>query len=101
MQTFAWVGGKGVRNGTIETGAIMAAISYSIQILMRFGMLTNVILGIPRGQISAKGIYEVLDMPLSVKEPDQAAIAGDYRQYRRRQKKLFGILRIRIIRTVM
>ncbi len=65
-----WMGGKGVGDGTIETGAIMAAISYSVQILMGFGMLTNVILGIPRGQISAKRIYEVLDMPLSVREPD-------------------------------
>jgi ABC-type multidrug transport system fused ATPase/permease subunit len=69
----AWVGGKGVGNGTIQTGAIMAAISYSVQILMGFGMLTNVILSIPRGQISAKRIYEVLDMPLSVKEADKAA----------------------------
>ncbi len=68
-----WVGGKGVGNGTIETGAIMAAISYSVQILMGFGMLTNVILAVPRGQISAKRIYEVLDMPLSVKEPEKAA----------------------------
>lgn len=71
-----WVGGKGVGDGTIETGAIMAAISYSIQILMGFAMLTNVILSIPRGQISAKRIYEVMDMPLSVKEPDQASSAG-------------------------
>lgn len=71
-----WVGGKGVASGTIETGAIMAAISYSIQILMGFAMLTNVILSIPRGQISAKRIYEVLDMPLSVKEPDKATSAG-------------------------
>jgi len=70
-----WVGGKGVGNGTIETGAIMAAISYSVQIMMGFGMLTNVILGVPHGQISAKRIYEVLDMPLSVKEPDQVASA--------------------------
>lgn len=61
-----WIGGKGVANNTIETGAIMAAISYSVQILMGFGMLTNVILSIPRGQVSAKRIYEVLDMPISV-----------------------------------
>ena len=72
-----WVGGKGVGNGTIETGAIMAAISYSVQILMGFGMLTNVILAVPRGQISAKRIYEVLDMPLSVKEPEKAADADE------------------------
>ena len=71
----AWVGGNGVENGTVETGAIMAAISYSVQILMGFGMLTNVILAIPRGQISAKRIYEVLDMPLSVAEPKKALAA--------------------------
>ena len=64
-----WVGGKGVESGTIEVGSIMSAISYSIQILMGFGMLTNVILAIPRGQISAKRINEVLDMPISIKEP--------------------------------
>ena len=68
----AWVGGNGVANGSIEIGAIMAAISYSTQILMGFGMLTNVILAIPRGQISAKRIYEVLDMPLNIKEPETA-----------------------------
>ena len=71
-----WVGGKGVESGTIEVGSIMSAISYSIQILMGFGMLTNVILGIPRGQISAKRINEVLDMPVSINDPEQAAKAG-------------------------
>jgi len=64
-----WVGGKGVESGTIEIGSIMSAISYSIQILMGFGMLTNVILAIPRGQISAKRINEVLDMPISINDP--------------------------------
>jgi len=67
-----WVGGKGVESGTIEVGSIMSAISYSIQILMGFGMLTNVILAIPRGQISAKRINEVLDMPVGINDPEQA-----------------------------
>jgi len=70
-----WVGGKGAESGTIEVGSIMSAISYSIQILMGFGMLTNVILAIPRGQISAKRINEVLDMPISINDPDQAVKA--------------------------
>jgi len=67
-----WVGGKGVESGTIEVGSIMSAISYSIQILLGFGMLTNVILAIPRGQISAKRINEVLDMPIGINDPEQA-----------------------------
>ena len=72
-----WVGGQGVSSGTIEIGAIMGAISYPLQILMGFEMLTNVILSIPRGQISAKRIYEVLDMPISVNDPKDAKKPGN------------------------
>lgn len=67
-----WVGGQGVSSGTMEIGSIMGAISYSLQILMGFEMLTNVILNIPRGQISAKRINEVLDMPISINDPSSA-----------------------------
>jgi ATP-binding cassette subfamily B protein len=63
-----WIGGLGVGDGTIEVGVIMAAITYSVQILMGFAMLTTVIVSIPRGQISAQRINEVLDLPLSIKE---------------------------------
>ena len=61
-----WKGGKMVGDGTLAVGDIMGAISYSAQILMGFGMLTNIILAIPRGQISANRINEVLEMPLSI-----------------------------------
>lgn len=71
-----WIGGKGASSGTIEIGTIMGAISYSLQILMGFEMLTTVILSIPRGQISAKRIYEVLDMPISINDPNGAKKAG-------------------------
>ncbi|GAB6108681.1 ABC transporter ATP-binding protein [Fusibacter bizertensis] len=61
-----WKGGKMVGDGTLAVGDIMGAISYSAQILMGFGMLTNIILAIPRGQISANRINEVIEMPLSI-----------------------------------
>jgi ATP-binding cassette subfamily B protein len=72
-----WVGGKGVSSGTIEVGSIMSAISYSIQILMGFAMLTMVILSIPRGQISAKRINEVLDMPISINDGNKAQVSDN------------------------
>jgi ABC-type multidrug transport system, ATPase and permease components len=75
-----WVGGKGVSNGSIEIGSIMSAISYSIHILMGFGMLTNVILAIPRGQISANRINEVLDMPISINDPIGSGLLSGKRQ---------------------
>ncbi|HBF38436.1 MAG TPA: multidrug ABC transporter ATP-binding protein [Firmicutes bacterium] len=72
-----WIGGHSVAAGTMEIGAIMGAISYSIQILMGFGMLTSVILAVPRGQISAGRIHEVLDMPMSINDPQQATNLGN------------------------
>jgi ATP-binding cassette subfamily B protein len=65
-----WVGGWGVAAGDIEVGSIMSTIAYSAQILMGFGMLTNVIFGVPRGQISAKRINAVLDTPLSITDKE-------------------------------
>jgi ATP-binding cassette subfamily B protein len=64
-----WLGGAGVQSGGMEVGAIMGAVSYSAQILMGFGMLTNILFEIPRGQVSAKRINEVLDMPISISDP--------------------------------
>ncbi len=73
-----WAGGYGVVNGTIEVGAIVGAISYSGQILMGFAMITNVILAVPRGQASAKRIYEILDKPITIMDPDvQKTVSHD------------------------
>ena len=72
-----WLGGNSVAAGTMEIGTIMGAISYSVQILMGFGMLTSVILAVPRGQVSAGRINEVLDMPLSINDPEHSANAGN------------------------
>ncbi len=52
-----WIGAGSVAAGTMEVGTIMAAISYSAQILLGFGILTSVILVIPRGQVSIQRIY--------------------------------------------
>lgn len=66
-----WIGGKLAAAGEMNIGAVMAAITYSAQILVGFALLTSVILTLPKGQVSARRIYEVLDTPVSVKDsPD-------------------------------
>lgn len=67
-----WVGGHGIAKGTMEVGAIVGAINYGAQILMAFAILTQVILAVPRGQTSAKRINEVLEMPLSIEDSQNA-----------------------------
>ncbi|QQO08770.1 ABC transporter ATP-binding protein [Breznakiella homolactica] len=71
-----WIGGNSTAGGNMDVGAIMAALSYSAQILMGFGLLTNVLLILPRGQVSARRIREVLDTPLSLQDPLQPEPAG-------------------------
>ena len=63
-----WIGGKLAAAGEMNIGAVMAAITYSAQILVGFALLTSVILTLPKGQVSARRIYEVLDTPVSVKD---------------------------------
>lgn len=61
-----WFGAKGFAGGSMEIGTIMGVIGYSAQILTGFMLITNVISSIPRGQVSAKRINDVLNMPLSI-----------------------------------
>lgn len=72
-----WLAGKGVANGTMQVGDIMACISYAAQILGGVAMVTSIMTFIPRGQASAKRIYEVLDMPLSITAPIVGGNAAD------------------------
>ncbi|WP_378954293.1 ABC transporter ATP-binding protein [Pelosinus sp. sgz500959] len=72
-----WIGGNSVEVGAMEIGTIMGAISYSVQIVMGFGMLTSVILAVPRGQISAARIHEVLNMPMTINDPKHAINVGN------------------------
>jgi ABC-type multidrug transport system fused ATPase/permease subunit len=64
-----WLAGRGVANGTMQVGDIMACVSYAAQILTGVSMVTMILSTIPCGQTSAKRIYKVLDMPLSIAEP--------------------------------
>lgn len=73
-----WTGGKLAAAGAMNIGAVMAAITYSAQILMGFGLLTSVILTLPRGQVSARRIYEVLDTPVSIKDCADPQLPGEF-----------------------
>lgn len=74
-----WIGSKLIASGTMEIGTIMAAISYSTQILIGFVILASVILAIPRGKISIERINEILDIPLSILEAPKNEVSKSNR----------------------
>lgn len=61
-----WVGSKGVDNGTMQVGDIMAFIQYMMQIVMSFLMISAMSIMIPRASVSANRINEVLEKKPSI-----------------------------------
>ncbi|MCO6018415.1 MULTISPECIES: ABC transporter ATP-binding protein [Carnobacterium] len=64
-----WYGGHYIADGTLEVGNLIAFMTYAMQILMSFMMLSMVFVFIPRGQASAVRINEVLNMESKIKDP--------------------------------
>lgn len=66
-----WFGGHLVDSGTIEVGALIAYISYTMQILMGVIMVSFMTTMIPRASVCATRISEVLATDTSLKFPEQ------------------------------
>ncbi len=64
-------GGHNVAAGTLEVGNMMAFMTYAMQILMSFMMMTMIFVLVPRAQASAVRINEVLDMKNEIINPEQ------------------------------
>ena len=64
-----WVGTQGVEVGTMQVGTMMAFITYAMQIVMSFMILGMVAVMLPRAQVSAERVAEVIDCPLSITDP--------------------------------
>ena len=62
-----WVGSKNVDLGNIMIGDLFAFISYSMQIIMSFLMISMVSIILPRAWISVKRIKEVFILESSIK----------------------------------
>ncbi len=64
-----WFGGNRISSGDMQIGALIAFLSYLIQILMSVMMATFVAVLAPRASVSAERIEEVLDAKSSVVAP--------------------------------
>ncbi len=54
-------GAKGVDNGSMQVGDILAYIQYTMQIIMAFLMISMMSIMLPRANVSAKRVIEVLE----------------------------------------
>ena len=59
-------GAKGVDNGSMQVGDILAYIQYTMQIIMAFLMISMMSIMLPRANVSAKRVMEVLETKNSI-----------------------------------
>ncbi|MEO8844906.1 MAG: ABC transporter ATP-binding protein [Kofleriaceae bacterium] len=82
-----WFGAHRIAGGHLETGSLIAYLSYLMQILVAVMMTTFMAIMIPRAAVCAERIVEVLDMQPAVAPPETA----------KRPTALDGVLELRAV----
>ncbi|MDR0885839.1 MAG: ABC transporter ATP-binding protein/permease [Clostridiales Family XIII bacterium] len=58
--SIVWFGAKGIDAGDMQVGGMLAFISYAMQIVMSFMMLSMVAIMLPRANVAAERVHEVI-----------------------------------------
>ncbi len=66
-----WVGGSYIDAGMIQTGDMIAFITYSMVIVMSFLMISMISIMLPRADVAAQRVNEVLETENSIHDPDE------------------------------
>lgn len=67
-----WFGGHAIDTGTLQTGDLIAFITYSMVIIMGFLMIGMLSIMLPRADVAAQRIEEVLECEPSICDPAPA-----------------------------
>jgi len=71
-----WFGGHLIASGSMQIGSLTAFITYLAQILMSVMMATFMFMLVPRAEVSAERIMEVIDTEPALAAPQQPRPAG-------------------------
>ena len=66
-----WIGAHKIDEGLLQVGDMLAFIQYSMQIIMAFLMISMFSIMLPRANVSANRIMEVLETDFSIKDPEK------------------------------
>ncbi|MBZ6526614.1 ABC transporter ATP-binding protein [Aerococcaceae bacterium DSM 111021] len=69
-----WVGSHRIGDGLMQVGEMMAFITYTMQVIFSFFMLTMMSIMIPRAIVSGERIQEILDTPLSINDKEEVTL---------------------------
>jgi ATP-binding cassette subfamily B multidrug efflux pump len=69
MVLIVWVGAHRIADSSMQVGDMMAFMQYAMQIIMAFLMMSMMFIMVPRAQVSAQRISEVLAVDSSIIDP--------------------------------
>ncbi|WP_208560967.1 ABC transporter ATP-binding protein [Marinilactibacillus kalidii] len=72
-----WFGAQFVSTGDMQVGNMVAFMTYAMQIMIGVMMVSMVLFFLPRGQVAAERVMEVINTPNIIKDPDQAKELSD------------------------
>lgn len=68
-----WFGAQGINAGNLQVGDMMAFITYTMQIVMSFLMITMISVMLPRAGVAADRIEEILKTEPVIRDKEQVA----------------------------
>ncbi len=72
-----WTAAHRIDMGVIQVGAMTAFISYSMEIVFSFLMISSMFIFIPRAGVAADRVYEVIETETSIKNSEKAITLPD------------------------
>lgn len=72
-----WNGSHAVNDGTMQVGNMMAFMQYAMQIIMAFLMITMMSIMIPRANVAAKRINEVMATEVTIQDKEETVSAAE------------------------
>lgn len=75
-----WVGANGIDMGNLQVGDMMAFITYTMQIVMSFLMITMISIMLPRAAVAAGRIEEVLNSQTLIENKSDAKELAEVKQ---------------------
>ncbi len=73
-----WFGARGVDAGTMQVGTMIAFISYTMQVVMAFMMISMSAIMLPRANVATERIQEVLETQPSIREPEHPVLDKEF-----------------------
>ncbi len=79
--SLVWFGAIRIESGAMQIGSLLAFIQYATQILFSVLMLVMLFIMVPRAQVSAVRINEVLETVQDIIDPEKSKIASSKRGF--------------------